>query len=52
MQAGLLREELDGVEETHREVEAVIEHIGRLEEILKGVKKPVRSHILLTNSAY
>lgn len=36
-----LKEELDGIEETEGEVENITRHVATLEEILRGVKKPV-----------
>jgi hypothetical protein len=38
----LLREELEGNEETEGELDTVMKHIGNLETILADVKKPVR----------
>jgi len=37
-----LKEELDGIEETEKEMESVMEHVNALEEILSRAKKPVR----------
>ncbi|KAJ7814330.1 hypothetical protein B0H14DRAFT_2376063 [Mycena olivaceomarginata] len=39
----LLREELDGIEETEGELDTVMTHIGNLERILADVKKPFSS---------
>lgn len=38
----VLKEELAGIEETEVEVEAMMQHVSALEEILRGAKKPVR----------
>lgn len=35
-----LKEELDGIEETEEEMQSITEHVGALEEILRGAKKP------------
>jgi len=44
----LLREELDGIEETEGELDTVMTHIGNLERILADVKKPRYSFSSLT----
>ena len=36
-----LKEELDGIEETEKEMDSVMEHVHALEEILSRAKKPV-----------
>ncbi|KAF8189256.1 hypothetical protein K438DRAFT_1676943 [Mycena galopus ATCC 62051] len=44
----LLREELEGIEETEGELDTVMKHIGNLETILADVKKPRYSFSSLT----
>jgi hypothetical protein len=37
-----LKEELDGIQETEGEMNAVMEHVHSLQKILESAKKPVR----------
>ena len=38
---GALKEELNDIEETENEMDAIMAHVAALEEILRGAKKPV-----------
>jgi hypothetical protein len=45
-----LKEELDGIQETEGEMEAVMQHVHALQKILETAKKPVREVLCLSHT--